>query len=169
MVEACVITGALVVVPGPAETVTFVRQQRGPYAGFWLLPGGKVEFGEPIIGAARREVAEECGCQVDDLKLTGAYEIFGPGHHFVMWAYRSQCAGQVPAEFFGHHLGTVRQERWDRIEPHPTDMPILNDAGAADYPRELIEDRLAKRNATMTNLLTGAVYGTYDRHIPADR
>ena len=78
-----VITAALVVVPGPGDTVTFVRQERGPYAGWWLLPGGKVEFGEPVAAAARREAAEE---------------------------------------------------RWDRLEPHPTDMPILNDAGAAAYP-----------------------------------
>jgi hypothetical protein len=28
-----------------------------------------------------------------------------------------------------------------RPEPHPTDMPILNDAGAAAYPRKLIDDR----------------------------
>lgn len=160
MPEACVVTGALVVIPGPKETVTFVWQQCGPYAGFWLLPGGKVEFGEPIIGAARREVAEECGCQVDDLKLTGAYEIFGPGHHFIMWAYRSHRVGRVPAGFSGHHVGTIRQERWDRLEPHPTDMPILNDAGVADYPRGLIQDQLARHKAAMTNLLTGAVYGS---------
>jgi 8-oxo-dGTP diphosphatase len=37
-----VVTAALVVIPGQTETVTFVRQERGPYAGFWLLPGGKV-------------------------------------------------------------------------------------------------------------------------------
>jgi len=47
-----VITAALVVVPGPGETVTFIRQERGPYAGWWLLPGGKVEFGEPVEQAA---------------------------------------------------------------------------------------------------------------------
>jgi ADP-ribose pyrophosphatase YjhB (NUDIX family) len=69
---AGVVTGALVVVPGPAETVTFVRQERGPYVGFWLLPGGKVEFGEPVIEAAKRETAEEAGCQVGELLLTGA-------------------------------------------------------------------------------------------------
>ena len=40
-----------------------------------LLPGGKVEFGEPIIEAARREAAEESGCVIDGLDLTGAYEI----------------------------------------------------------------------------------------------
>jgi 8-oxo-dGTP diphosphatase len=60
------VRAALVVVPGPGPggTVTFVCQERGPYAGFWLLPGGKAEFGEPIIDAARREAAEESGCVV---------------------------------------------------------------------------------------------------------
>lgn len=43
-------------------------------------------------------------------------------------------------------------------------MPILNDAGSAAYPRELIEDRLAAQNITMTSLLTGAAYGARNGH-----
>jgi len=154
-----VVTAALVVVPGPGDTVTFVRQERGPYAGWWLLPGGKVEFGEPIAEAARREAVEESGCDVGELVLTGAYEIIGPGHHFVMWAYRSERAAVAPDQFEGHHVSAVRQERWDRLEPHPTDMPILNDAGAAAYPRELIADRLAREQIAMSSLLTGEAFG----------
>lgn len=153
-----VVTAALVVVPGPAETVTFVRQERGPYAGWWLLPGGKVDFGEPVAAAARREAAEESGCDVGDLTLTGAYEIIGPDHHFVMWAYRSECVGVVPDRFAGHHVGAVRQERWDRLEPHPTDMPILNDAEVAGYRREVIAGRLAREQITMASLLTGEAF-----------
>jgi 8-oxo-dGTP diphosphatase len=154
-----VVTAALVVVPGPAKTVTFVRQQRGPYAGFWLLPGGKVEFGEPVIEAAKRETVEESGCIVDELVLTGAYEILGPGHHFVVWAYRSKHIGRVPAAFQGHHVAGVQQAPWTAVEPHPTDMPILNDADAAGYPRDLIEDRMCRERITMTNLLNGEVFG----------
>ncbi len=88
--------------------MTFVRQERGPYAGWWLLPGGKVEFGEPIAAAARREAAEESGCDPGDLALTGAYEIIGPGHHFVMWAYRGERTRVIPDGFAGHHAGGVR-------------------------------------------------------------
>jgi len=155
-----VITAALVVVPGPGDTVTFVRQQRGPYAGWWLLPGGKVEFGEPVAEAARREAAEEVGCGLGQLTLTGAYEILGPGHHFVMWAYRSDRISVVPDRFAGHHVSAVCQERWDRLEPHPTDMPILNDARAAAYPRELIADRLAREQIVMASLLTGESFSS---------
>jgi 8-oxo-dGTP diphosphatase len=143
--------------------VTFVRQERGPYAGSWLLPGGKVEFGEQVAAAARREAAEECGCDVGELALTGVYEIIGLGHHFIMWAYRSDRTGVVPGQFAGHHVGAVRQERWDRLEPHPTDMPILNDAGAAAYPREVIASRLARELIMMASLLTGEVFSRQPR------
>ncbi|WP_433177346.1 NUDIX hydrolase [Actinoallomurus sp. CA-150999] len=153
-------TAALVVIPGPEETVTFVRQEHGPYAGFWLLPGGKVEFGEPIVEAARREAVEESGCHVTDLQLTGAYEILGPGHHFMMWAYHSKHALQVPKDFHGHHVSSVQQMPWSAVEPHPTDMPILNDAGAAAYDPELIENRMRREGIVMTNLLNGAIFGT---------
>ena len=47
-----VVTVALVAVPGPGGGVTFVRRNAG-LPGFWVLPGGKVEFGEPIAEAAR--------------------------------------------------------------------------------------------------------------------
>lgn len=159
-----VVTAALVVVPGPGDTVTFVRQERGPYAGWWLLPGGKVEFGELVEQAARREAVEEAGCDVGELVLTGAYEIVGPGHHFVMWAYRGEV-GLVPERFAGHHVSAVRQERWDRLEPHPTDMPILNDARVAAYPREMIADRLAREQITMASLLTSEVFGPLPRPV----
>jgi 8-oxo-dGTP diphosphatase len=148
-----------VIVPGPGDTLTFVGQERGPYAGSWVLPGGKVEFGEPITHAARREVAEEIGYTVLDMSLAGAYEIHGPDHHFIMWAYLGEDIAEIAPDFHGHHVGGVRQVGWRDLEPHPTDMPILNDAGVAAYSPDLIEDRLAARGIHMTNLLTGQVFG----------
>jgi len=74
-----VVTAALVVVPGPGDTVTFVRQERDPYAGWWPLPGGKVEFGEPVAAAARLEAVEESGCDLGELVLTGRMRFSGRG------------------------------------------------------------------------------------------
>lgn len=38
-----------------------IERQRGDYQNFWAFPGGKVEQGEHLHEAARREVYEEAG------------------------------------------------------------------------------------------------------------
>jgi 8-oxo-dGTP diphosphatase/A/G-specific adenine glycosylase len=41
------------------------RRARGPLAGLWEFPGGKIEAGESVEAAARRECAEELGVEVE--------------------------------------------------------------------------------------------------------
>lgn len=48
--------------------VLLVRRGGRPSAGKWSLPGGLVELGETTAEAVRREIAEECGC---DIRLVG--------------------------------------------------------------------------------------------------
>jgi hypothetical protein len=40
-----------------------------------------------------------------------------------MRAHRSEQVGSISEHLVGHHVIAVRQERWDRLEPHPTDTP----------------------------------------------
>jgi 8-oxo-dGTP diphosphatase len=147
------------IVPGPGETVTFVRQERGPYAGAWLLPGGKVEFGESLEDAARREALEEAGCVVGAMSGVGLYEMRGAwaqgSYHFVMYVFVADDLVRVPDGIAGHHVSEVRQVRPDELRPHPTDMQILNDAGVADYPQADIDAGLAQDGIAMVRHLTG--------------
>jgi 8-oxo-dGTP diphosphatase len=53
--------------------VILVRRKHEPFAGYFALPGGFVEIGETVEAACRREVLEESGLQLSDLKLVGVY------------------------------------------------------------------------------------------------
>jgi 8-oxo-dGTP pyrophosphatase MutT (NUDIX family) len=46
------------------------------YQRHWYLPGGRVEKGETIKEAARREADEEFGAKLGDLRLFGVYTNF---------------------------------------------------------------------------------------------
>ena len=45
--------------------VLLIKRGRPPYAGVWAFPGGRLEVGERLAEAARREVREEANIEVE--------------------------------------------------------------------------------------------------------
>lgn len=145
--------GALLIIPGPSGTITFVRQERGPYAGSWLLPGGKIEPGESPEDTARREALEETGYVVGSMSGIGLYEMRGQWAqgpcHFMMYVFMANQPALVPDGFAGHHVTAVRQVTPRQARPHPTGMVILNDAGVTDYPQADIDSGMTLEGIAM--------------------
>ena len=63
------------VVLDPAGRLLLVRRGHEPHAGLWSLPGGRVEDGETIEDAVRREVLEETGLSVRPRGVVGRVRI----------------------------------------------------------------------------------------------
>lgn len=70
-----------------------VKRGRDPGKGLWAVPGGKVRRGEPIIEAARREVLEETGLEVDVGDVVWVGEHLSEDHHIVLIDFRGTVVG----------------------------------------------------------------------------
>jgi len=56
------------------DRVLLVRRGGRPSPGKWSLPGGLVELGETTAEAVRREIAEECGCDIRVVGICGVID-----------------------------------------------------------------------------------------------
>jgi 8-oxo-dGTP diphosphatase len=56
-----------------AGRVVLIRRKNEPFKGSYALPGGFVDIGETVEAACRREVQEEVGIELSDLRLIGVY------------------------------------------------------------------------------------------------
>jgi len=66
-----------------------VQRKRPPEAGRWSLPGGRVEPGETLRCAVRREVGEELALDATIGELIGVVERRGPEYHYVIADFRA--------------------------------------------------------------------------------
>jgi 8-oxo-dGTP diphosphatase len=78
--------------------ILLARRGRGPYAGCWSLPGGKVEHLEPHQQSLVREFREETGLQVAVKRPAGITEAIDPDGvwHYVILSYFVEVTGGTP-------------------------------------------------------------------------
>ncbi len=71
--------------------ILVVREEDHPYNREWVLPQGYVKEDESLVDAARREVREELGIDVEILQPVGFFEDFvkekGTRRHYVIICY----------------------------------------------------------------------------------
>ena len=76
-----------------------IRRGREPLKGQWSIPGGKVDYGEPLKEAVAREVREETGVEIRVLGLLDVFESLpaAPGApHYVMVDYAAEWVSGEP-------------------------------------------------------------------------
>lgn len=74
-----------------------VQRAHEPGKGLWSLPGGRVERGEFLADALRREVLEETGLDVEVGELAGILEVPGDEFHYVILDFHSTVSGDISA------------------------------------------------------------------------
>lgn len=88
--------GALIL---DGDKILLVERAGEPLKGWWSLPGGVVETGETLELAVRREIREETGLEVGELKLVEVFERIMPDaegkpeYHYVLMDYLCHPTG----------------------------------------------------------------------------
>jgi len=76
-----------------------LMKRRGSHAsGTWAPPGGHIDFGESVVECARREVKEETGLEIKNLKVAGFTEdLFKKEkkHYITIWVTSDWKSGKV--------------------------------------------------------------------------
>jgi 8-oxo-dGTP diphosphatase len=86
----------------PNGDVLLAQRPAGkPYAGYWEFPGGKVEPGEAIFDALKREFVEELGLQIESAEAWCGVEHFYPHAHVRLHFYISRAWQGEPQSLEG--------------------------------------------------------------------
>lgn len=87
------ILGVGAIVQDDRGRLLVVRRGNPPSEGRWTLPGGKVERGERLAEAVRREMAEETGLDVEVGGFVGVAEVVAEDRHYVIVDLRAAVVG----------------------------------------------------------------------------
>lgn len=105
------------------------RPSHGLLGGMWEFPGGKVQDGESLDDALRREIEEELGTQIAIGAALGVYRHVYSHFRITLHAFRCELAGAEPRPV------QVAALQWLTVEE------------MKDYPMGRVDRRLAERLA----------------------
>jgi 8-oxo-dGTP diphosphatase len=78
------------------DAVLLLKRKKSPEAGYWSIPGGRVEFGETVEAAIVREIKEELGCDAQVVMSMGVtnHIVEDEGVHWVSPRFLVKISGE---------------------------------------------------------------------------
>jgi mutator protein MutT len=105
--------------------ILVVRRARPPSRGLWSIPGGRVEPGETLAEAARREVREETGLDVDVQEILGHVDIPHGDIVYDVVDFAATVSGNVPPLAAGDDADEARWVTAAELSSLPTTPQLV--------------------------------------------
>jgi 8-oxo-dGTP diphosphatase len=111
--------------------------------GMWEFPGGKVEFGEKLKDAVRREIKEEFDIEIEVIDLLDVVDHILPdeGQHWVSPSYVCRLVAGEPRIVEPDKCDEIC---WYRIDALPENITKATEVNAGDY-REYLSEHNGKQ------------------------
>jgi len=113
-----------------------VKRLNEPRKGKWGIPGGRIELGETIYDAAKREVLEECSVRIEIERLLDVADSIirdeegRVSYHFILiYLLAHYKSGDVKAQSDAEDARWVKAEELDELDIHPYLRVLLMQAG----------------------------------------
>ena len=103
------------------------RPEGKPYAGYWEFPGGKVEAGEAVLDALKREFAEEIGVRIISAEPWCGVEHVYPHAHVRLHFFISREWQGEPQALEGQQLAWQGQMQLEPILPATSPLLVWLD------------------------------------------
>lgn len=122
-------------------------QRRGAHgAGSWSVPGGHLEFGESLESTAEREVAEETGLKIKNIRFGGlTNDIFADEnkHYVTIWMISDYQGGEAKIIEPDKHI----DQKWCDFNslPQPLFLPWRQLLGS-DFINKIRAEAFATKN-----------------------
>jgi len=106
--------------------VLLVKRKHPPNQGSWAVPGGKVNFGELIEGALKREMREEISVEVRPKELMAIVEIIKEGFHYVILDFVCEITnGEIKAGSDAEDARFFSTNEMKEISISPTTLEMI--------------------------------------------
>ncbi|MFP3347306.1 MAG: NUDIX hydrolase [Sulfolobaceae archaeon] len=106
--------------------VLLVKRKHPPNQGSWAVPGGKVNFGELIEEALKREMREEISVEVRPKELMAIVEIIKEGFHYVILDFVCEITnGEVKAGSDAEDARFFSTNEMKEISISPTTLEMI--------------------------------------------
>jgi 8-oxo-dGTP diphosphatase len=102
------------------------RKSSDSGAGFWEFPGGKVEDGETLEAALKREIQEELAIDIQVLKFLDSHEVVTPTQKIIQLSLLAAHVKQTEFQLLEHDAAVwVHWSKLDQVHFLPGNRQFL--------------------------------------------